>query len=294
MIVYGVVFLSLVIVSVLIGIFYTPSTEPGIKLIQRPPAVPVKTQPPPPQKTEQVVKKATPPPKEEKKTPEPIPKSRKNSQQDFKARVRREPVKKKTPVSAPSDYERLVSEGEQFHAKHDYVMALDRYKEALKIEAAVSLYLKIYSVCRAMGNNVLARGYIDAGLKQFPDSFAINKVAAVMDIREKNFSKALAHIETALSQNSRDYALLTYKGLCYFHRQDYEKALDNFQKSLAVNDDALENYYYIGLIHDNLKNYKKALEFYTVFFKLNPQDKNFKHRKWVTTRIAQLRDFLKK
>jgi len=161
------------------------------------------------------------------------------------------------------------------------------------MDKRVSLYLKLYSSFRAMKNNVLAGAYIDEGLKDFPESFALNKIAAIIHIRGREFDKALENIETALTQNKADYTIFTYRGLCYFHKKDYEKALLDFKASLDLDSNAVENYYYIALIYDNVKNYKKALEFYRVFFKLNPGTDHFKHRKWVVKRITELERYLR-
>ncbi len=204
------------------------------------------------------------------------------------------PVKEKKIPSPPgeSGFERLVAEGDGLRGQRDFVLAVERYKTALSMEKRVSLYIKLYSTFRAMRNKVLAGAYINEGLKVFPDSFALNKIAAIIHIRGREFDKALGNIETALSQNRADYAVFTYRGLCYFHKKDYEKALLDFKVSLDLDSTAVENYYYIALIYDNVRDHRKALEFYRIFFKLNPGTEHFKHRKWVIKRIAELERYL--
>lgn len=200
--------------------------------------------------------------------------------------------KEKETATRQTVLEKLIGEGDQLAGRGDFVLAVDRYKKALNAEKRVSVYLKLYSTFRAMKNDVLARAYVEDGLKYFPDSFALNKVAAIVYIRAGEFEKALERVETALAQKANDYMLLTYKGLCLFHKKEYEAALLSFKGSLDLNADAVENYYYIGLIYDNVKNYHKALEFYRVFLSLNPEDEHFKHRDWVINRIRTLEKHL--
>lgn len=207
--------------------------------------------------------------------------------------AREVPVKTKEAPPKESRVEQLVKDGDLLRARGDAVLAVERYKEALSMEKRVSLYLKLYSSFRAMKNEVLAGAYIDEGLKDFPDSFALNKIAAIIHIRGREFDKALENIETALTQNKGDYAVFTYRGLCHFHKRDYENALLDFKASLDLDSNAVENYYYIALIYDNVKDYDKALEFYRVFFKLNPETEHFKHREWVIKRIDELERYLR-
>jgi tetratricopeptide (TPR) repeat protein len=113
-----------------------------------------------------------------------------------------------------------------------------------------------------------------------------------MKIRARKYREAQKHAERALAQDKSDYALYTYLGLCHFHNKRYKEGLEQFQKSLDINSDAIENYYYMGLIFDNMKDYKKALQYYNVFFRLNPKEKNFKHKNWITQRMRTLQQYL--
>jgi hypothetical protein len=310
--VYGLLVLVVVIAVVLATVVFKPTAKSSMKSVRGSgQKAPVMTDLNQLKKDAAAKKKAladvgTPPvsttpseePRETEK-PEPPVKSRPvkippvEQKPQIKARPRPRVGAKKKVSTPKSQVEALIRDGDQLAARRNFVLAVDRYKKALNSEKRVSIYLKLYSSFRAMKNNVLARAYIEEGLKHFPDSFALNKVAAIIHIRAKEFEQALKKIETALSQNKTDYMLLTYKGLCHFHKKDYETALLSFKGSLDLNADAFENYYYIGLIYDNVKNYKKALEFYRVFFSLNPEDKHFKHRNWVINRIRTLEKHLK-
>jgi thioredoxin-like negative regulator of GroEL len=202
----------------------------------------------------------------------------------------KEAPKAAAPVSTPDD---LIREGDRLAADQAYTEAAVAYKSALQIKKTPDLYRKIYAMYSAMNNSVLARAYIDDGLKYFPDDFNLNKSSAVIYIRAKAFPKAMENAKKALEQNPNDHNLLTYMGLCYFHTtKDYAAALGYFQKSLDQDSDAVENYYYIGLIYDNKAEYQKALEFYNAFIKLNRDDKNFKHKEWINQRIKALQEYL--
>ena len=212
---------------------------------------------------------------------------------------RKEPVKPDPKPSAGVEQtkpgatvSRLIEEGDRWLAEGKPEYAVDEYKKALKIKKGPGIYLKLYSAFRVMKNSILARAYISDGLAHYPRDFFLNKISAILHIRGKSYRDALANIETAVKQNDEDYTLFTYKGLCHFHLKDYKQGLLNFQRSLQLNSDAVENYYYIGLIFDNQKQYAKALEYYNAFFKLNPENRNFKHRKWVTRRIRALSQYI--
>ncbi|MCP5108599.1 MAG: tetratricopeptide repeat protein [bacterium] len=306
LIVYSLIFLVVVIGLVMVTIVFKPATQSSMKVLrntgdtgrevptqqaQTPPTVqekhvtPAPSQtPPPPQK--QPVRRETRTPVTVKRTPVKKFKKTKPARPQIEAKERPAPGKK-IPAKV-SGCEALIADGDRLVSRRNFVLAVDRYKKALKLEKRVSLYLKLYSAFRALKNKVLAGAYVREGLTHFPDSFSLNKVSAILHIRARAFDKALVNIETALTRNKGDYALLTYKGLCYFHKRDYEQALLSFKESLDLDADAVENYYYIGLIYDNVKDYAKALEFYRVFFKLNPEDRNFKHRNWVISRIRKL------
>ncbi|MCP4147936.1 MAG: hypothetical protein GY757_09305 [bacterium] len=228
------------------------------------------------------------PPRKAKSTPHLSP-------QKSKPAVKKVSVERAgTSGSKTSPFDKLLQEGNGFNHDQNFVLAVDRYKKALKLKKTPALYFKLYSSFRAMKNPVLARAYIDDGIRFFPENFLLNKISAILYIRAKDYSKALANIEVALGKDNKDYALLTYKGLCYFHKKNYEEALISFRDSLRLSADAVENYYYIGLIYDNTKYYKKALEFYHVFLKLSPESKNFRHRNWVISRIKALEQHLGK
>lgn len=250
----------------------------------------------PPSSAAPVTRRETPvEPKESKRVDSPPVRKKKieKVERSETPAVKPREVPVKPPPAEESECDRLVAEGDELRGRGNDVQAVDRYKSALLVEKRVSIYLKLYSSFRAMKNNVLAGAYIDEGLKAFPDSFALNKVAAIIRIRDREFDKALGNIETALTQNKGDYAVFTYRGLCYFHKKDYERALLDFKASLDLDSNAVENYYYIALIYDNVKDYQKALEFYRVFFKLNPGTENFKHRNWVVKRITELEHYLR-
>lgn len=299
LVVYSLLFLVVIISLVAVTFLFKPDSESRMKIPPRmAPEKPVttqvnKTQPPraPAAQPPQIIKKDEPLKTSPAQTRKPPVKKIKETKPKIKARERPAPKRKKTEKE--SVLEELLTAGDQLMARGNVVLAVDRYRKALEIEKRVSLYLKLYSAFRAMKNNVLARAYIDEGLKQFPDSFALNKVSAILHIRAREFDKALQKIDTALTRNNGDYAVFTYKGLCHFHKKEYEKALLSFKQSLDINVDAVENYYYIALIYDNVKDYKKALEFYRVFFQLNPEGKHFKHRDWVIKRIKELERYIK-
>jgi tetratricopeptide (TPR) repeat protein len=189
-------------------------------------------------------------------------------------------------------YEEFAREGDRLIGEKDYLGAVEKYKSALQVRKTPELYHKLYSTFTSMNNNVLAKAYIDDGLKNFPDDFYLNKSAAVVYMKEKDFPRALENVKKASEKNPGDYNLFNYMGMCYYHMKDYAKALYNFQKSLDLNSDAVENYYYIGLIFDNKAQYKKALEYYNAFVKLNREDKNFKHKAWIIQRIKALQEYL--
>jgi tetratricopeptide (TPR) repeat protein len=314
MVVYSLLFLLIVVSVVFVTVIFKPPTQSTMKVLHggretpavdtvdpmhesvAPTTVPVTHQP----KTAPVAIEKP------EQSPAPIRSvSVKKSQKTehagtikpkVEAREVPEKVKQAKPqprVPGKSECDRLAAEGDALMGKREFVLAVDRYKKALEVEKRVSLYLKLYSSFKAMKNNVLARAYIDEGLRDFPDSFSLNKVSAILYIRDRDFDHALKNIETALGQNRGDYAVFTYKGLCHFHKKEYEKALLDFKASLDINTDAVENYYYIGLIYDNVRDYPKALEFYRVFFKLNPETENFKHREWVIKRINELERYLR-
>ena len=315
MVVYSLLFLLIVVSVVFVTVIFKPPTQSTMKVlrggretqadmeavkpkqkIEVQTTLPVTQQP---QTSSATLEKSEPSPDPGKSVPvekTETAKHAKTRKPKIEAREVHEKVKQAKPqpqVSVESECDRLTAEGDALSGKREFVLAVDRYKKALEVEKRVSLYLKLYSSFRAMNNNVLARAYIDEGLRDFPDSFALNKVSAILYIRDKDFDRALKNIETALGQNRGDYAVFTYKGLCHFHKKEYEKALLDFKASLDINTDAVENYYYIGLIYDNVKDYPKALEFYRVFFKLNPETENFKHREWVIKRINELERYLR-
>jgi len=208
-------------------------------------------------------------------------------------KIEKLPEKQETKGSAGDvSVDRLVEQGDGFAAEKEYFSAVEKYKAALKKEKTPALYLKLYGVYREMNNRVLARAYIEEGLKEFPEDFYLNKTGAVIYIRAKEFEKALNRVKKAIELNPEDYSIYTYQGLCYFHKGDYDEALVHLQQSLDLNSDAVENYYYIGLIFDNRKEYRKALEYYNVFYKLNPDNKNFKHREWIIRRMRTLEEYL--
>ncbi|MGE5340733.1 MAG: tetratricopeptide repeat protein [Candidatus Omnitrophota bacterium] len=187
-----------------------------------------------------------------------------------------------------------IKDGDRAVEDRDFLAAVDQYKKALNGRRTPDIYHKLYTAYSGMNNAVLARAYLDEGLKHFPDHFQLNKDSATLYIREKDFQKALVNIKKGIEKNAGDYHLLTYMGLCYFHLKDYPNALENFQKSLEIDSDAVENYYYIGLIFDNKADYQKALNYYQVFLKLNREDKNFKHKAWMVQRVKALQDYLEK
>lgn len=311
MLVYSLLFLVVVVSIVFVTVIFKPPTQSTMKVLSggkettpvtpdagtiagpKQEAVPMTGMPVArePQASPVTMEKAEPTPVQVKKSdPSEVLKPK------IEARavpVSVKSVKPKKSAPAESECDRLTAEGDVLSGKREFVLAVDRYKKALAVEKRVSLYLKLYSSFKAMKNHVLARAYIDEGLRDFPDSFALNKVSAILYIRDRDFDRALKSIDTALGQNRGDYAVFTYKGLCHFHKRDYEKALLDFKASLDLNSDAVENYYYIGLIYDNVKDYPKALEFYRVFFKLNPETENFKHREWVVKRINELERYLR-
>lgn len=241
---------------------------------------------------------------EENKTDSPVPRSvavsdapgvspLNETSRDSMPGLRPLPDARKNQKDAPSSpADILAEEGDRFYNRQEFMVAMDRYKRAIAAEKRVSLYLRAYNACRAMNNKILAKGYIDDGLKHFPASFGLNKVAAIIYLREKQYPKALDYLRTALEQNDGDYALWTYKGLCHYHQNQLKSAMDSFRRSLDLNDESVENYYYIALIYDREKNYVQALEFYTAFNKLNSADRNFRHGEWVARRIAELREYL--
>jgi len=184
-----------------------------------------------------------------------------------------------------NDFELLVSKGDELYNKKEFLLAVESYRKALKIEKRASLYIKIYQSLKSINNYVLAFSYLKEGVKYFPKSFAINKLLAINYIRNKEFDNAINSIEISLKKVKNDYLLYNYKGLCYFHKKNYEKAIENFKKSLELNPNSFENYYYIGLIHDNLKNYKKALISYKMFLRLNKKNLLKRHTEWVRKRI---------
>lgn len=315
MVIYSLLFLLIVVSVVFVTVIFKPPTESTMKVLSGGRETPV-TAGTVESKPETGIQRALPPVQQppaaavtiEKQEPSPSPvknvqvkKSEPTEQAGTgkpKIEARKVPgtvkqAKPKPRVPVESECDRLIAEGDVLSGKREFVLAVDRYKKALEAEKRVSLYLKLYSSFKAMKNHVLARAYIDEGLRDFPDSFALNKVSAILYIRDRDFDRALKSIDTALGQNRGDYAVFTYKGLCHFHKKDYEKALLDFKASLDINSDAVENYYYIGLIYDNVKDYPKALEFYRVFFKLNPETENFKHREWVVKRINELERYLR-
>lgn len=311
-IIYSLLFLGVVVIVVTVTLIFKPTNQSAMKSIRRSgqsesisikptenekktsgetqtqiPSQIVTTQP---EINEQ--KKVVKPQKKSPIKRSPVKRVKETNREKSRIKAKELPKKKKKILGRKSDFEELIKSGDQLISQKDFILAVNRYKKALKIEKRVSLYLKLYSAFRNMKNSVLAQAYIEEGLNHFPESFALNKISAILHIRAKKFNKSLSNIEVALAQNRQDYALLTYKGLCYFHKKNYENALLNLKESLDLNSNAVENYYYIGLIYDNTKNYKKAIEFYKVFFRLNPEDKYFKHRNWVINRIKALKEYL--
>ena len=189
-------------------------------------------------------------------------------------------------------FNNYMQTGDRLLADKDYNGASSKYREALKIKKTPGLYHKLYSAFAGMNNPVLARAYIDDGLKAFPDDYLLNKISVILYVREKKFPQALVNAQKALERVTSDPGLYTYAGLCYFHLKDYTGALNQFKSSLALDSGAVENYYYIGLIFDNKAEYGKALECYKAFLKLNGDDRNFKHRAWIVQRIGQLEEYI--
>jgi len=193
--------------------------------------------------------------------------------------------KDKSEDNKKDNFELLVKKGDELFNSKEYLLAVESYRKALKIDKRVSLYVKIYQSLKSANNIILAKSYLEQGLKYFPESFAINKLMAINFIRSKEFDRALRSIDMALKKVNNDSLLYNYRGLCYFHKKNYEEAIKNFKKSLELNPNSFENYYYIGLIHDNLKNYKKALISYRMFLTLNKKNQLKRHTEWVKKRI---------
>jgi len=198
----------------------------------------------------------------------------------------------KSEPEPPKDASAFLQEGDGFMEERKFPQAVEAYKQSLELSTSPGVYLKLYGAFKAMRNPVLARAYVDDGLKVFPDDFLLNKISAIMHIRARDFKKALINADRAIEKNNADYALYTYQGLCHFHTGNFSEALRSFQRSLEINSDAVENYYYTGLIFDNRKEYKKALEYYTAFLKLSPKDQSFKHKNWALERIESLNKYL--
>lgn len=227
-----------------------------------------------------------------KKTP-PEPPSTQTEVKETKKEANIKTISESTDKDSPDTfYQNQVREGDRQYNDKNFYLAIECYKKGLQIKKEAELYLKIYSAYLATQNTVLAYAHIDEGLKHFPDDFFLNKIAAIRSLRRGDYRKALVYAEKALAKDNLDYALYTYSGLCYLHRKNYTDAMVLFEKSLEINSDAVENYYYIGLIYDNQQKYDRALEYYRVFLKLNPGNKNFKHRAWIIQRIDALEQYL--
>lgn len=197
-----------------------------------------------------------------------------------------------TGINPVISTDELIREGDRKTSNQDYIGAVESYRKALETTRTSELYWKIYAAYSGMNNRVLARAFIDEGLKYFPDDFNLNKSSTVLYIRTKDFPRALASAKKAAVANPRDAHTYTYIGLCYFHMKDYTSALAQFQQSLELDSDAVENYYYTGLIFDNKTDYKRALEYYNAFLKLGSEDRDYKHKTWTIQRIKYLRDKL--
>jgi tetratricopeptide (TPR) repeat protein len=273
-----------------------PVETPGKKELKKETPKPT---PPPSRETKPVVSKKETiikekkPPAVIKKKKKPAGKTTKKTRTKPRQKIEKikEPPQKRK-ITGKFSIKELTRQGDEFMSGKKYLQAVEKYKAALKAKKDPNLYLKLYTAFKAMNNSVLARAYIDDGIKHFPENFYLNKISTILYIRAKEYRKALASVKKALAKNPDDYTLYTYRGLCYYHHKDYPKAMEHFQKSLELNSDAVENYYYIGLIYDNRKQYQKALEYYNVFFKLNPDNKNFKHREWIIRRIRTLQKHL--
>jgi Tfp pilus assembly protein PilF len=177
----------------------------------------------------------------------------------------------------------------QYLSEKRYLKAVKLFKQILKKNPSENVYLKIYTCYKRLKNDILAGFYIKEGRSDFPDSFYLNKISAINFIRKKQFSRAIENIKAAQQRGREDYSLNTYLGLSYFHRKKFDPALEQFNKSLSLNKNAIENYYYIGLIYDNRRKFNKALKYYTLFLNLNPDNKYFKHKNWIISRIRMLR-----
>lgn len=276
-----------------------PPSQPKPQEEPKPQAQTDPEKPAPVQVKKQEPVKATPPapkpkPKENLKPqrkPESKPKPRQTPRRKQIKKIKplpQKPVTKDTATGAAAQMRR----GNALLNQKNYGQAVEAYKEALAIEKSAETYLKLYAAFKGMKNKVLMRAYIEDGLKHFPEDFYLNKISAILSIRAKDYRKALISTERALQKNATDYTLYTYQGLSYFHGKQYKNALTAFQKSLDINSDAIENYYYMGLIYDNMKEYQKAYDYYNVFFKLNPDSENFKHREWIVRRMRTLQQYL--
>ena len=108
-------------------------------------------------------------------------------------------------------------------------------------------------------------------LKKSPKSVtALNNLANAL-IQEKQFDRAITHLNTALKLNPRADKIYGNLGLAYSHKKDYSQAIKAFEMALKINPRSAETYNNMALVYKLNGNIEAALISFQKALALKPQ-----------------------
>lgn len=98
--------------------------------------------------------------------------------------------------------------------------------------------------------------------------------AAMYQIRDRNYSKAIEFYTKSLKLNPRSISALVNRGVCYIEKLQWQNALKDLNLASEISNRDASVFLNRGIVYDALKRPQRALDDFTKAIRLNPNNAN--------------------
>jgi tetratricopeptide (TPR) repeat protein len=155
--------------------------------------------------------------------------------------------------------------------------ALAAYKEALNIESGfLAPKFEIGMINYKNNKFSEAASYIKEVAGKIPFYAEAHMILADIEFREKNYSRAVNHYNSAIEfgfvDRETESNLILNRGTCYYNLKDYEKARDDIKKAIKLKGGSIGSLSLLAAIQIMLHENEDALETLQSVNKSNPDN----------------------
>lgn len=145
--------------------------------------------------------------------------------------------------------------------------------ETLPIKPEDQPRMKALEDAMQSGDIKLAEQLVGELLKDYPNNPSLHINLGVIDIRAKQYKKALEHLDLGCELNPQDAFCTLFKGQALMGLARYDEAEKAYQRALDLDPSSLYAHYGLGVIYDlYIINYDKAEDHYEAFLNLAGED----------------------